>query len=249
MRLALTLCICWLSFIYIEARGLQVEEIIITGIYHDEPPSTPAPPFHILRFAPADSGLISMHYKIGNTNVGIDPMIIANSTSDTLMEWISQRKQTFNIDELINNIRLQHVKMVATDSFTTCRSYRQTSTVIIGGYVISVLIKNDRGEVFSYTHDSSMPDDFDIRSYLTLFPSLVNKLPESHPAYELFSESSLLEVLEDYSEMIRCEDYYYQEFVKANPARTPQQNRTREGWDFGAYLKQMEKKQQRYQRE
>ncbi len=137
-------------------------------------------------------------------------------------------KNTLNSENLI----------VSIDSFNICKEYRQLKTITIGGFRISFLIKDQMGELFSFMYDSSYPDEFDLKGYLTLFPTFVNKLPKNFPGATLFSESFLKQKLEEYSIIIHCEDFYYQEFINKYPNRTPQQNRTREGWNFEQYLRE-----------
>ncbi|UZR97869.1 hypothetical protein [Chondrinema litorale] len=167
----------------------------------------------------------------------IDPISFSEAQLDTLKNWLVSDKGNFTLKELgIKNNLIPDT--IYADSFCICRSYRLLKTISNGGAIMDFQIKDENDNIYSLHLTNLKIDEFDLKAYLTLFPFFVNNLPENMPYAYLFTTASLQEfLLTDYADAITCEDFYYWEFLKEHPERTNQQNRTKEGWDFDAYLK------------
>ena len=161
--------------------------------------------------------------------------IISSLKVDTLNKELRLRSESFVIRREVAGEELIPIVM-DLDSLSFCKSYEGTSKLSTGGYWMTISVSQGGKDLLIFKYDSSSPNDFDFRGFLTLYPTLQDNLPASLPGYSMFDDLFLMQVIDNYFETIQCEDFYYQEFIGDHPERTPRQNRTREGWDFEKYL-------------
>lgn len=219
-------------------KGQNIESLFISASQHNEPPVNPPPSKYLLNYNRTKGGLVATLYQVGDVKLRIDLKTITNTELQILNNQIRNKKNKFELNDLDSEIQRAQVNTIFADSFAICRSYERVKVLATGGYQISISIRDKTREVFSFDYDSGDPRNFNLKGYLTLYPTLVDKLPENFPGATMFSKTYLNKVLNEYSETIQCEDFYYQEFIDKNPNRTSQQNRTKEGWNFEQYLKE-----------
>lgn len=225
-------------FILIELRGQTFNKIEILAQEHDEPPTGKERPEHQLTFTLNGGGLTLSKYQISNSSVSSNATTISENLVDSLTELLNNPRTTFEIRREVAGGQLRPIE-IDLDSMNFCNenTYLETTTVSTGGFSIKIMVKNENSELLNFEFDSSKPDDFDYQNYLTLYPVFKNKLPKGCPGSNIFDDLFLMQKVSEYLEAITCEGYYYREFVNEHPERTPQQNRTREGWNFNEYLK------------
>ena len=225
-------------FSLVELRGQTFNKIEIIAQQHDEPPKGSERPLHQLTFVLNDGNLTLSNYKISNSSVSTNSVSISESLVDSLAELLNSRQTTFVIRRTVAGEQLSPI-VLDLDSMNFCidNAYMRKHTISTGGLSIKIKVKNENSELLNFEFNSSKPDDFDYQTFLTLYPILQNNLPRDLPGSYLFDDIFLMQKVSEYLEQITCEGYYYREFVNEHPERTPQQNRTREGWNFQEYLK------------
>lgn len=228
------------SFIFLfcfgELRSQTFSIIEISAREHDEPPTREGRPVHELVFRLNDEALTLEDYKISNSSVSQNAITIQKNLVDSLSELLNNPRSNFILRRKVAGEQLQPIE-IDLDSMNYCKSFSQTCRLSTGGISMTIRVKNGDEELLKYELDSSMPDDFEFQKYLTLYPVLQNNLPNDLPGANFFDDIYLMLKVSEYLEMINCEDFYYHEFVNKHPERTPQQNRTRTGWNFKEYLK------------
>ncbi|MEQ8471407.1 MAG: hypothetical protein RIC35_09480 [Marinoscillum sp.] len=210
-------------------------EIEIAAQNHDEPPGKKRHfQTHQLTFSLNEGVLILSEYRISKSKVNHSKEVIPKYLVDSLSNLLKTPVSTFNIK---NGQGDKDIYTLDLDSLEFCQSFNDLKRIVMGGFIINVKVKNTNIRLLEFEFDTTYPDSLDLQKFLTLYPLLQNRLPEKFPGAGLFDNKFLMEKVFDYQEVIQCEDYYYHEFVNAHPERTPQQNRTREGWNFEGYLK------------
>ena len=114
-----------------------------------------------------------------------------------------------------------------------------TKIISTGGETITVTWINDLGQKSEFIFDSNDIGDgkFNIKDYLFCYALLGDKIPNVIPYYDLFTKNKLTDILLYYQETVECEGYYYKEYTDRNSNLTPQDKRTKKGWDFVEYIR------------
>ncbi|WP_152000685.1 MULTISPECIES: hypothetical protein [unclassified Imperialibacter] len=224
-------------FCFYQLRSQTFSEIEIIAQENDEPPTKEGRPVHQLTFHLTGNDLTLANYKISDFAFSTNPIVIPENLVDSLSELVSNPRTDFVIRRTVEGEQVQPIKL-SLDSLNFCidNAYMRKRRISTGGISIKIKVKDRSAELLVFEFDSSEPELFNYQNYLTLYPVLENKLPENLPGSYLFNDSYLMKKVTEYFETIRCEDYYYGEFVNEHPERTPQQNRTREGWNFDDYM-------------
>lgn len=219
-----------------ELRSQTFNIIEITARQHDEPPSKEGRPAHQLTFKLEGDELALSSYNIANSPVSTNTFTVSRILIDSLSELLNNPRTNFILRREVAGEQLQPIE-IDIDSMKYCKSFSQTRTLSTGGTSLTIRVKNGTKELWEFELDSSEPDNFDFQKYLTVYPVLQNNLPDNLPGANFFDDVYLMMKVSEYLETINCEDFYYREFVNEHPERTPQQNRTRTGWNFKEYLK------------
>lgn len=112
--------------------------------------------------------------------------------------------------------------------------------VSAGGETVQVIVIDNAGHrtVLAFPVTNPRVSPFPIQAYLLGYILLHDLFPDTVAGHAFFSRGMLEEVLIEYIKVIPCEGFYYQEYLNRNPQLTPQERRTRKGWNFKDYLQQ-----------
>lgn len=229
---------------------------MVTSQQANEPPSTPGPAQYQINFKQTKNGEFAASdiKERRKTTKLSGQIILPQDKVNQTISWISSGKTAFSISDLQIDPQLVNKELethpialtkaidksfvVKVDSFSLCSSFDTKRSISTGGTTLTVTIKFENAEDKTYKFHTSdfQTNRFNIQDYLLLYPLLHNKLPADHLSADFFNERVLAEALHYYLKTIECEDYYYKEFISKHPNRTPQENRTRAGWDFEGYM-------------
>lgn len=259
------LAILPLIFFCTLVHGQDLGSIVVQTWSHNEPPTQPGPHIFEIEYQrnKADDFEAKFYTVTAQKSKRIrlnEILRIPKEDIETFLNWYDNVKTTFKLDELgtdgqeLNNsthnasykpdFPIENDLLIKIDTFNYCNEYQFKQSISTGGYEIKVLlvIDNKRIEFFSYDSDDRGQHKFDLKGYLYLQPVLENQIPIEFKVHNLFSRKTLLNNLFYYKKVTECEGFYYQEFIKANPDRTVQQNRMMVGWDFEKYMNERNKK-------
>ena len=174
-------------------------------------------------------------------------IVFAAEHVDRIASWIYNDKSVFQLKEINPNpltlpVNIKQDLVIKADSFKLCNSFNNLKSISTGGTKLEVLIRFEDGTEKNIAFESGdfRTNGFDLQGFLILFPLLEDKLPEGlNP--DFFNEHQLVKVLEHYLKAIKCEGFYYKEFISSQPDRTPKENRMKVGWDFEKYMEEREK--------
>lgn len=232
--------------------GQGVKEIVIKSQRFNEPPTIPAPASYKLDFKKKGNGdfvatEIEEHSKRIKKIKIKKEIVLAAEDVDRTASWIHNDKSVFQLEEFNPNLLtlsgdIKQDLVIKADSFRLCNTFDNLKSISIGGTKLDVLIRFENGteKAFNFESGDFGTSDFDLQSFLILFPLLEDKLPEDLSP-DFFNEVQLVKVLEHYLDAIKCEELYYKEFISTQPDRTPQENRMKVGWDFEKYMEKREK--------
>lgn len=194
------------------------------------------------------------HHYINKKRKKLDNPITIESARIRIFEaWLSTNKKEFRLDEIgVDSValyyKIAHSSKIAfgpsknvrvkIDTFNFCNSlkvnrfldlrgnngFRQEFTFIdsLGG----------RKSIF-FDYDHNMQDN--LYEYILVYQIFRGKLVEETHSGP-YEESRMLYTVLEYLETIECEGYYYQEFLRKYPEKTPQEKRMMTGWDFKEYM-------------
>lgn len=257
--LILTILIWLITF---PLPGQDIKQVIVSSQEADEPPTKQGSTIYTIKFGRNGLGdLIAENYQIKNSRRKLSQKIVIESQRiQEYNAWKKANIREFELSQLgvssqgiESKLKEANLKLsvdsikemvIRADSFDFCQSYKMTKTMSTGGYKLEVIVVEKSGDRQTYGFDSNDIGEgkFNLKDYLYVYQVLGNKLPEQFPHYNLFTKQRMEEILVYYLKTIECEGYYYKEFIKKNPDRTPQENRMMKGWNFAEYMEQKSKK-------
>lgn len=260
MKLVLIIIISIFSAYPILAQ--QTREVSIEYQEANEPPRTPAPPKYLIEFHQDKKGnLLAKNYFKNKKKIKFNsPQTIDNQTINTINQWLFNNKNTFTLNDLgVDYSSLISAKntskyqlnfdipenfVLKIDSFNFCQQHRMERSISFGGYFLKIAWKDNSGKETTYLFDSNDIGEakFNLQAYLFCYQLLKGiDLPE-FAKNNIFTPQNLLQILLFYQQTVECEGFYYQEFNKKNPQRTPQERRMMKDWNFIEYMQKRENK-------
>lgn len=245
-----------LTFLSIPSLGQSVERIIFTSQQADEPPTKPGPLKYKIEFERQVSGdLVTFAFFENKRKKELrTETVIYKEQIEKVKKWQEANKRNFSQSELDFDLMILKTETnmsnlnfdiptdfnVKVDSFQFCQTYKMAKTISTGGEMITVTWINETGKRNEFIFDSNDVGvgKFNIRDYLFCYVLLKDKIPSEIPYNEFFSKNKLTDILLSYQKIVECEGYYYKEYTNRNPNLTPQDRRTKKGWDFVEYMEQ-----------
>ena len=244
------------TLLTIPSVGQDIEKIIFTSQQADEPPTKRGRPKYKIEFRRQLSGDLatSDYYENKKRKKLYKGLTIEKERLERVKIWQTTDKRIFTQSEIAvdvttlktgtNNHKLNFYIptkfIVKVDSFQFCQNYKMTKTISTGGETITVTWVNDLGQKHEFIFDSNDIGEgkVNIKDYLFSYALLSDKIPSEIPYHDFFSQEKLTDILLYYQETVECEGYYYKEYTDRNSNLTPQDKRTRKGWDFVEYMRQ-----------
>ncbi|MEQ8301966.1 MAG: hypothetical protein RIB47_01150 [Cyclobacteriaceae bacterium] len=240
----------------IPSFGQDIEKIIFTSQQADEPPTKQGRPKYKIEFKRQVSGdfTTSDFYEGKKKKRLTTETKIDRERTKRAIKWQTIDKRNFTALELEFDPRTLKTGtyknelsfdiptdfIVNVDSFQFCQTYKMTKTISTGGETITVTwisISGQRRE-FIFNSNDIGEGKFNIKDYLLCYELLHDKVPSEIPYHDFFSNDKLTDILLNYQKTVECEGYYYKEYTDKNPNLTPQDRRTKKGWDFVEYMRQ-----------
>jgi hypothetical protein len=240
----------------IPSVGQEIERIIFTSQQGDEPPTKQGRPKYTIEFKRQVIGdLVSSEFYENKKRKKLrTEATIGRERTEKVIKWQTTDKRHFTQSEIeidvktlktgTNNYKLNFdiptEFIVKVDSFQFCQNYKMTKTISTGGETITVTWINDLGQKSEFIFDSNDigVGKFNINDYLLCYILLKDKVPDEIPYRDFFSKDKLRDILLYYQQTVECEGYYYKEYTDNNPNLTPQEKRTKKGWDYVEYMRQ-----------
>lgn len=244
-----------LTLLSIPSFGQDIERIIFTSQQADGPPTNPGRPKYKIEFKRQASGsfVTSYFYENKKKKRLYTETVIGKERIETVTEWQKSGKSNFSplelgfdpqtlkteANEIGLNFDIPIDFNVNVDSFQFCQTYKLTKTISTGGETITVIWINDSGQRSEFIFNSNDIGEgkFDMKDYLLCYELLRDKILSEIPYHDFFSIDKLTDILLNYQMTVECEDYYYKEYLDRNPNLSPQDRRTRKGWDFVEYMR------------
>lgn len=241
--------------------GQEIQKIIVTGQYFDEPPTKQGTLQHKIELKRNGKGdLISHSYWIGNKKKKLnDKITIESDRLERVMHWIDSNKRTFRLEEIhldykalneqVTNseykphFTIKSDYLINLDSFNICQQYNFKRSNSTGGYSMTIVMtdKSDRFYIYGFDSDDIGLNNLKFFDYLICYELLHDKLPTNFSGREHFGKIKMITNTLFVITTTECENYYYKEFINNRPERTPQENRMKFDWDFVKYLEQRKK--------
>jgi hypothetical protein len=249
------LLIIW-TLLTIPSFGQGIEKIIFTSQQADEPPTKQGRPKYKIEFKRQIGGdlVTSAFYENKKKKRLKTETVIDKERFERVIKWQTTHKKNFtplelefdprtlktgtNKNEL--NFDIPTDFNVNIDSFQFCQTYKLTKNISTGGETITVTWINDSGQRSEFIFNSNDIGEgkFNIKDYLLCYELLRDKVPSEIPYHDFFSNDKLTDILLNYQKTVECEGYYFKEYTDKNPNLTPQDRRTKKGWDFVEYMRQ-----------
>lgn len=245
-----------LTLLTIPSFGQDIEKIIFTSQQADEPPTKQGRPKYKIEFKRQVGGdLVTSDYFENKKKKKLKTGTLINKGRiESIIEWKKIDKRTFTqsdleFDAMILKTGTNKNKLnfdiptdfiVKVDSFQFCQTYKMIETNSTGGETITVTWINNLGQTSEFIFDSNDigVGKFNMKDYLFCYTLLRDKIPNEIPYHDFFSTDKLTDILLYYQKTVECEGYYYKEYTDRNPNLTPQDRRTKKGWDFVEYMRQ-----------
>ena len=242
-----------------------MKEVVVESQEIVDLPENQQPPLYRLIFKPSLSGDFQTSIIEEESGKKIkriklkEKIILTEKRLDSTTKWISNNKTSFSLDDLYLDPELHKIFVnanqkqksdsllknfvVSTDTFNFCNSFDPLRYLVNASKKLHVTFKYENSEekVFEFDFVDFYKNKFNLQDYLMVYPLLKDKLPTAYIQSDFFSEETLLKVLRHYIKTIDCEGYYYDEFIKAHPERTAQENRMRVDWNFEEYMRNRDK--------
>jgi hypothetical protein len=249
------LLIIW-TLLTIPSFGQDIEKIIFTSQQADEPPTKQGRHKYKIEFKRQTSGdlVTSDFYENKKKKRLKTETVIDKGRLEGVIKWQTTNKMNFTPLELDFDPRTLKAGTkknelnfdiptdfnVNIDSFQFCQTYKLTKTISTGGETITVTWINISGQRSEFIFNSNDIGEgkFNIKDYLLCYELLRDKVPVEIPYHDFFSNDKLTDILFNYQKTVECEGYYYKEYTDKNPNLTPQDRRTKKGWDFVEYMRQ-----------
>jgi hypothetical protein len=245
-----------LTLLTIPSVGQDIEKIIFTSQQGDEPPTKQGRPKYKIEFVKQVSGdlVTSDYYENKKKRKLRTKTVLDKERIESVVKWQTTDKRIFTQSDLefdVMTLKTEAKKnglyfeiptdfFVKVDSFQFCQTYKMTKTISTGGETITVTWINNLGQRSEFIFDSNDigVGKFNMKDYLFCYTLLRDKIPNEIPYHDFFSRDKLTDILVNYQKTVECEGYYFKEYTDRNPNLTPQERRTKKGWDFVEYMKQ-----------
>jgi hypothetical protein len=243
-----------------ELYSQPFKSIIIETADEDEPPTLQNRDNFRIEYRRNKQGGFEASYftKNGNKILLPHPYTIEKDKIDVFENWTRSDKKKFvssdfQIDDevifsyldehKINlNFKPKQSIQIKVDSFSYCQSQNMLIKDQIGGYAFRVILYPTGKHLnFSFNSSDIGANKFELQHYLFYYHLLKKNLPQEFPNSKLFSEDNFKYIISCYLQTVECEDHYYRAFITIHPERSVKQNRTRDGWNFQEYLKNIGK--------
>jgi len=233
----------------------------ITGLVYiskeaDEPPTRDGRPTYKIVFKPDEKGnFIANNFKKDRKNIKVREITISNTKLKSAINQKLSDKRAFPINEFIIDLdelnksiedhdfvlikSISDSLILKIDSFNYCNQFVSLKSFLIGGYnnyIYATFASGDTLTLFDFDLGDLGLREFQFRDYLISYQLIGNIIPIEFPFSEYFHEEKFREVVLYYLQTIECEDFWYNEFIKENPNRTPRENRMKVDWDFRKYI-------------
>ncbi len=245
-----------MTLLTIPSVGQDIEKIIFTSQQGDEPPTKQGRPKYKIEFVKQVSGdlVTSDYYENKKKRKLRTKTVLDKERIESVVKWQTTDKRIFTQSDLefdVMTLKTEAKKnglyfeiptdfFVKVDSFQFCQTYKMTKTISTGGETITVTWINNLGQRSEFIFDSNDigVGKFNMKDYLFCYTLLRDKIPNEIPYHDFFSRDKLTDILVNYQKTVECEGYYFKEYTDRNPNLTPQERRTKKGWDFVEYMKQ-----------
>lgn len=255
---------CWLPFILsfgacLPVSGQEIDKIVITVMEFDDRVGDGESSVEYLRNKSGDlvaTNIIRNHKKETLKSV----VKIDRERALKYCQWRKEKVNRFLLSEL--NLEEELVRkraldstfkthftlpdqlIIRTDSFDFCQRERWRVMVHFRfsyeTWRIEVIMKSGEKDTFEF--EPSGREEFDLKGYIYAYQLVSGRIPIQIHHADIFGRDNLITNMMNYFQMIECEGYYYQEFLKGIPKRTPMENRMMIGWNFVEYMNHRNKK-------